>query len=468
MSKFLKRDWYVITLLVLAILTRFLFLSYPAEVVFDEVYYEQFASDYYTHQYYFCNHPPLGKLIIAGFAGLFGFNGGLDLKNIGQAVRGTEMFALRFAPALFGVLFVLLIYFLILKLGMSKKAAFLGGFLVLCDGAILTQSRLAVIDIFLLFFGFLAMYFLLCYRDPQNSFRRKYIFLGLVAVSVALAFAVKWTALSFFAILLVYLIYEFFRKSKKGILLKIAIITILPFLTYYFVFLIHFGLLYKTGSGDAFMRPEFLKTLSGNQIPDSVKPSSSWQKFTELNTIMYATHAGMVATHPYSSTWQQWPFNKRPIWYWNKNAGDMVGNINLLGNPVIWWSVLIVVAYTLVAVTFKDFRKKIPSVIYFLLFGYFLNLFAFIFIGRVVFIYHYFPSLIVGILIVAVLFDKFINNDEGRNILGLSQRDSRAIYFAFLFFVFAAFIILSPLVYGFMISSQTNEMYGNFINFLLN
>jgi len=468
MNKFLKNNWQAIILLILALLTHFLFLSYPAEVVFDEVYYEQFASDYFTHQYYFCNHPPLGKLIIAGFAGVFGFNGGLDLKNIGQMVGGAEMFALRFAPALFGVLFVLLIYFLILKLGLSKKVAFLGGFLVLFDNAILTQSRLAVIDIFLLFFGFLAMYFLLCYKDIKNNFRRKYVFLGLSAISAALSFSVKWTGLAFLALIVVYLLYELFIKDRKNILLKIVIITALPFLTYYSVFLIHFGILTKTGPGDAFMSQGFLKTLEGNRVPESVKPSSQWQKFVELNTTMYATHANMTATHPYSSKWQEWPLDRRPIWYWSKSVGDKVGNIHLLGNPIIWWSVLLAVIYCISSLTFRNFRKKLPAVVYFLIFGYFFNLLAFIFIGRVVFIYHYLPSLVAGILLLSILFDKILNNEDGRNIMGLSKKDSNAIYIGFLIFVFLVFILLSPLTYGFMIPSGINSNYGSFLNLLLN
>ncbi len=468
MNNFLKNNWPFFILLVLAILTRFLFLNYPAEVVFDEVYYEQFASDYFTHQYYFCNHPPLGKLIIAGSAGILGFNGGLDLKKIGQPVGGTEMFALRFAPALFGVLFVLLIYFLILKLGLSKKVAFLGGFLVIFDNAILTQSRFAVIDIFLLFFGFLSMYFLLYYKDIKNNFRKKYLFLALAVFSATLSFSIKWTGLTFFALILIFLLYELFQKNKKDILIKLVIILALPFLTYYSIFMVHFGLLYKTGPGDAFMSREFLKTLDGNQIPEKVKPASQWQKFIELNKTMYSTHANMTATHPYSSKWQQWPLDKRPIWYWSKKTSNMVGNIHLLGNPIIWWSVLLAVVCCVSSLALKGFRKKIPSVIYFLLLGYFMNLLAFIFIGRVVFIYHYLPSLVAGILILSILFDKLLNNGVEKNILGLSQKGSRAIYFGLLILVFIAFVFLSPLTYGFLIPADINSYYGGFLNFLLN
>ncbi|MFN7088533.1 MAG: phospholipid carrier-dependent glycosyltransferase [Candidatus Paceibacteria bacterium] len=49
----------------LGLITRFLFIWNPPEVVFDEVHFGKFLYAYFTGEYYFDIHPPLGKLILA-------------------------------------------------------------------------------------------------------------------------------------------------------------------------------------------------------------------------------------------------------------------------------------------------------------------------------------------------------------------------------------------------------------------
>ena len=63
--------WIIIIILIASIAVHFTFFGYPSETVFDEVHFGKFVSGYYTGEYYFDIHPPLGKLMIAGFAKLF-------------------------------------------------------------------------------------------------------------------------------------------------------------------------------------------------------------------------------------------------------------------------------------------------------------------------------------------------------------------------------------------------------------
>ncbi len=175
MSKYLKKILPFIVLLILAFLTHFLFLSYPAEVVFDEVHFGKFVSAYFNHQYYFDIHPPLGKLMIAGVANIFGYKGNFDFSQIGEAFNARSLFILRFLPAFFGSLFVILIYGIILSLGFSKKAAFLGGFLVLFDNSFLVQSKFILVDIFLLFFGFASIYFFVLAEKSKFTQKTSFI-----------------------------------------------------------------------------------------------------------------------------------------------------------------------------------------------------------------------------------------------------------------------------------------------------
>ena len=53
----LKKSWPFLLLAVLSFTVHFAFLSYPAQVVFDEVHFGKFVAGYFTHQYFFDIHP---------------------------------------------------------------------------------------------------------------------------------------------------------------------------------------------------------------------------------------------------------------------------------------------------------------------------------------------------------------------------------------------------------------------------
>ena len=441
MAKFIKNNRIFAILAVLAFLTRFAFLSYPAEVVFDEVHFGKFVSAYFTGEYYFDIHPPLGKLMIAGFAKIFGYGGGFDFARIGETFEANSLFALRFLPALFGALFALLIYLLVLKIGLSKKAAFLAGALIIFDNTLLVESKFILVDIFLLFFGFLSFYFFFSAKKFKNYFLNT-IFYILSALSVGLALSIKWTSLSFLGIILLFIFLDFLKNlnfatgveklRKFGI--ELAIFTIAPFLIYLSVFAVHLLLLPKAGPGDAFMNQNFQQ-----------KPI--WQKFTELNQKMYFYSSTLKAGHQDGSRWYEWPFMRKPIWYWTHSENLKQANIYLTGNPLIWWSVLISVAAGLLMVL-----KKQKMRFYFLLTGFFLNLLPFAGVSRVTFLYHYLPALTFGILTFAVLTEKIFKNNY--------------LYFSFLALVILVFLAISPISYGFSVPQQISQLYSWLIEIL--
>ena len=68
---------------------------------------------------------------------------------------------------------------------------------------------------------------------------------------------------------------------------------------------------------------------------------------------MFNYHDHLVATHPYASSWWQWPILERPISYFyhdyrtgaarNDPAACCVAEILALPNPFVWWFGLITV-----------------------------------------------------------------------------------------------------------------------------
>lgn len=427
--------WQILFLTVAAFATRFAFLTYPSEVVFDETHFGTFVSAYFTHEYYFDIHPPLGKVLIAAFAWLFGFRGGETFAHIGDAVHPHALFALRFLPALFGALVVPLLFAFIVAVSGSRRAALIGSSFVLFDNAFLVQSRFTLLDLTLVFFGILALTLAAhAFRSPLRSFRRLALF-SLAAIASACAFSVKWTGLSFLGLIAVaYGVDVLRRRDVRELLLVAAIFLLIPAFFYLAIFALHFALLTHPGPGDAFMSASFQAGLSGKGVPPTFL-----EKFVELNRVMWSSSAYLRATHPYGSRWYEWPFMVKPIWYWTKTEETSTANIFFVGNPMVWWSA----AASLLVLAFgyafrKPWVRALPEVTPMLLLGYAANLLPFLFITRVSFLYHYLPALVFGIVIASFLCDRF---------LSLLPNASRltVVLISIVGFVFLA---IAPLTYG--------------------
>lgn len=465
MTDFLKKNYPILIIMILAFATRFAFLSYPAEVVFDEVYFGKFVNAYFTNEYYFDIHPPLGKMLIAGFAKISRVSPDFDFSQIGKKFNNGDFLMLRFLPALFGALLPLIIYLILKQTGSLNKTAFFGSFLIIFDNALLVQSKFILLDSALLFFGFSSLYFFLKYKNAQDN-KKKLLLLLASATLATFSFSIKWTGLSFAGIIILVFLGDLIRKKIcfKAFVLKLFIFTLASFIIYYFIFWIHFQILYKSGHGNAYMSRNFQQTLVGKNSEKIAEPMSDWQKFLELNRAMFKYNASITATHPDSSKWHQWPIGQKPVWYWSKNENGKSENVYLFGNLAIWWPVLIGVIFSVFSILFKKIRQKLPPIFWIFLIGYFLNLFPYLFIGRVAFLYHYLPALIFGILTLSILYEKifspFIINKTSSKIEVFS-------YFSHIGLCFLVFLIFSPLNLGLpMPSGRLNDFYQIFIQFI--
>ncbi|TSC90789.1 MAG: glycosyl transferase family protein [Parcubacteria group bacterium Gr01-1014_2] len=417
---------YILIILALSLATHFVLFSYPAETVFDEVHFGKFISGYFTGEYFFDIHPPLGKLIIAGAAKISGFQPGFSFQTIGQDYPDDSYKWLRFLPKLAGAFLPVVIFLIALALGLSQKSAFLAGLLIVFENSLLVQSRLILLDSFLLLFGFLGVLFFLKFLSSNSTY-----YLLLTTFFSALAFSVKWTGLTFLAVILLSYFINWLKSDGK---IKLAakglmFLIIIPFIIYFSIFAVHFSLLNKPGPGLAFHPPNF-------------QQMSIFGKFIELNKELYQSNARLTASHPYSSQWYEWPFMTRSIYYWNDPSSaeaseGTVARMYLLGNPLIWWLSTVFIIYSLI-----NFRKFKSSTFYFLLSTYFLNWLPFILIGRVMFLYHYFTSLIFAVLIMVYV----LNKPEFKH--------KKTVYNAILIGSIILFLFFSPLTYGLAIPEE--------------
>ncbi len=441
----------LIILLVVSLGVHFAFFGHPNETVFDEVHFGKFVSAYYTHEYYFDIHPPGGKLIIAGFAKLFNFSPEYSFASIGQPFPDNKYLFLRFLPNLAGALLPIVIFLLACELGIKRNVSLLAGILVALDNAILTQSRYILLDPFLLLFGFTSLWLYFKYKNKGGRLN-----LLLMALFAGLAISIKWTGLSFLAVIGLLELGHVLRHLGWNKIWKLFVFFFaIPLAVYFSIFLIHFSILTKSGDGDAFMTPAFQKSLQGSSYSqtDTIKQLSAFGKFIELNKAMYTTNKSLTATHPYGSQWYTWPFMARPIYYWN-NANMTNGHterIYLIGNPVVWYASTVALLYLIINVIGDLIIKKrkalsenkVPLI---LIGAYTINLLPFIGIGRVMFLYHYLTAYIFAILMLTYLINKLEFKNEKRSSIFIVT----AVIIAGIFFVY-----FSPLSYGLDISQQS-------------
>lgn len=280
-------------------------------------------------------------------------------------------------------------------------------------------------------------------------------------VFASLAISVKWTGGTFLALIVILYFISWLKSQNKNrdLIRGAACLVVAPAMLYFTIFAIHFSLLNKSGPGDAFMTPEFRKTLVGSNDynNENIESLSIFKKFTELNMQMYKSNATLTAGHPYSSKWYTWPFMIRPIYYWNGstpsiNSGQAnseqveppqtQSRIYLLGNPAIWWLSTIAILYLLISAIQNLYQKTGLQILPTSLIGaYLINILPFIGISRAMFLYHYFTALIFAVLTLVYLIDN-INNKKWVFTIILSAS-------------LASFIFFAPLSYGLKLNEST-------------
>lgn len=453
-SRFLKQHWRpeVIFLIAAAALTRLWGIFQPQAIVFDETYFKTYAGTYLTGSYYFDPHPPLGKLILGGFAHLMGLSG--------PAVAGDDPSTiLRLVPALAGILIIPVFYLLLRQLKASRKVATLGAALLLLDNALIVESRFILIDSMLILFGLCAIVGYLAARKRQGAAR--YGLLIASAFSAGCAVSTKWTGLAAVGLICLAWFVEApaVRQAWRRLLTEGLILLLVPASVYVGVFAVHFAHLPLSGQGDAFMSQRFQETLVGNALYQPEAKMSFSDKFIDLNRAMHESEKSLrTATHPYGSPWWTWPVMQRSIYFWQGDIGSdgRQSHIYLLGNPVIWWGAIIaciatVMAYFRQRQVFSKYRNV------FLLLGtaYLANFLPFSQIDRVMFLYHYFYALIFSLAIAVLglgIMAGWMNDDSDRKPWQFSSKWSAALYGGIICLALVAFFIFTPVTYGLPIS----------------
>ncbi|WP_144998760.1 dolichyl-phosphate-mannose--protein mannosyltransferase [Kocuria marina] len=369
----LPRYWWVPLALVTLLggVLRFVHLSWPHAVVFDETYYLKDAYSLLLHgteQQWpegadegfvsgnipdtqghpsFVVHPPLGKWLIAIGLWLFG---------------ADDPFGWRFSAALFGTASIAVIWCAGWLLFRSVTLATIAGVLTSLDGLHLVESRLALLDVFLMFFLLLAFVFVLLDRDDG---RRRLLargpggvlgpWLGVrwwrIAAGVACgaAAAVKWNALfSIAALGILAVLWDMNARRIAGVKNWFAG-AVLKDGPWGFLSMIGVGAVVYVITWTGWLTTSMgynrnWAELNPGDGPQWLPPAlrSLW----EYHVAAYSFHAGLSSHHTYMAGPATWPVMARPTSYFYESPGRSVDGCTVescsqailnLGNPAVWW-----------------------------------------------------------------------------------------------------------------------------------
>ncbi|KAF2653569.1 glycosyltransferase family 39 protein [Lophiostoma macrostomum CBS 122681] len=281
-------DWQLLALLtVLALVVRLFRISQPSSVVFDEVHFGGFASKYIKGRFFMDVHPPLAKMLITLAGWLAGFNGDFDFKDIGKDYLepGVPYVAMRLLPALCGVATIPTMFLTLKATGCRTTTAAMGAALVIFDNALVTQSRLILLDSPLVIFTAVTALAFTSFTNqheqgPSKAFQPSWWFwLAATGVGLGATVSVKWVGLFTIAwvgsltILQLWVLLGDNRNVTprlwfKHFFARLFCLVVIPVSFYIAMFGIHFICLVNPGDGDGFMSSEFQATLNSKGMQD--------------------------------------------------------------------------------------------------------------------------------------------------------------------------------------------------------
>ena len=366
--------------------------SYYNSTYFDEIYHARTA---YEHQNglstYEWTHPPLGKV----------------LMMLGIEIFGMTPFGWRSMGALVGVLMLPLMYLLTKQLTKSTRLSFIAMFLMAVDSMHFTQTRIATIDSYAVFWIMLMYFFMFRFcQMPWHSMRdflKSLIPLGLCGLTMGIAWATKWIGLYAsvgLALLFFWSLYRRWREYRCAVELEESDVTglctgtadvfwtaligsiafclvffvLIPVLIYYFSYYWHLQSHGVSSFADMFSF-EHVRTV------------------IDLQESILNYHSGLGGdTHYFRSEWYEWPIIWWPMWYYSGTAympDGVISSISCMGNPAVWWFGLGALFFVIVRMCMA---RRAPRTYTMVIIGFASQFLPWVLVPRSTFIYHYFAS----------------------------------------------------------------------------
>ncbi len=330
----------LIVIMIFTIFTRFYGLSNPKDMYFDEIYHA-FTAKLVLHNdpkaWEWWNPHPEGFAYEWTHPPLSKIAMAISMKIVGENQVGW-----RIPQAIAGSLSVLVVYFLSLSIFKDRKLSLLASFILSLDGLLLVLSRMGMNDTYVLLFTLLSVLLFL----KENNF--------MSSLSLGLAISSKWSAI--YTLPILFIAHFAFKKKLNISYIYFFVIPILIYISSY-------SLMFMTGH--------------------------NWGQFVEMQKQMWWYHTNLVAEHPYTSPAWSWPLLLRPIYLYDGNVvNGITSRIYAFGNPFVFWFGLFSIIISIVISAKEKFKK-----LGFIVFAYLVLFLPWIASPRIMFLYHYLPSI---------------------------------------------------------------------------
>lgn len=346
-------------ILLFAVTTRLFGLSNPKDMYFDEIYHAYTAklvlhNDPKAWEWwnphpegfaYEWTHPPFSKIAMA-----------FSMKIIGETQVGW-----RVPQAIAGTLAIFVVYHLAYLIFKDRKISLLSAFILSLDGLLLVLSRMGMNDSYVLLFTLLSVLFFIKDKNFWSSF-----FLGLAISS-------KWSSIYIIPIMLV--AYFVFKKKFRPSYFFFVTIPLI-------VYVASYSLMFATGH--------------------------TWSQFIEVQKQMWWYHTNLVAEHPYTSPAWSWPILLRPIYLFDGGVEDnMTSRIYASGNPFVFWFGLFSIIFSTLLSAKEKLSGGAGKRLGFVVFSYLVLFLPWIASPRIMFLYHYLPSVPYMVIASAFILRKY-------------------------------------------------------------
>jgi dolichyl-phosphate-mannose-protein mannosyltransferase len=271
----------VLATLVVGVYLRLYDIHLPTFLRWDEHHYVNVARSYVSREYNTDDHPPFGKLIIAGF----------------MRVLGDNPLGWRMASEVFGFINIGLVAWAAWAVFGSRRAGVLAAAFVAIDGFFIAYSRAALLDGMIVAFSLAAVTTMLCAR------RWWHVLLAGVLAGGAASFKLNGVPI-LMAVLMICAASRRWRRLTPVVLGLAALV-------FY-------------GQSAAAL------VLTGK--------SGSVLAVIAENRKLINHHLSYTVVHPFSSHWYTWFVPIRPILLRRDVDADQTARALLtLGNPLLWW-----------------------------------------------------------------------------------------------------------------------------------
>lgn len=357
--------------------------SWYNSMYFDEIYHGRTAYEHIKNiNPYEITHPPLGKLLIA----------------LGIEIFGMTPFGYRFMGTFFGVLMLIPLYVLIKNMFGKTKVALCGTTLFAFEFMHFTQTRIATIDTYGVFFILVSFLFMWRWISAPYAARLRKTWLDLALSGLFFGFgcAAKWTVVyGGVGLVLLWLLRVVMKYRARGLSaygrellgtvgLSVVFFVMVP-LAIYCLSYIPYGYARGMALPDMLVRGDYYRLIWDNQV------------------YMLTYHSGVDQAHPYASRWYQWIFDLRPILYYLHYGESTKSAFGSFNSPLISWAGLVAV-FAMIPAFWR--RRKSAAVLIWV--GYLCQLVPWMIITRTTFAYHYFGSVLFLVLAICFVFDEMI------------------------------------------------------------